>query len=344
MRPVGSALELERRRRRAIELVDDGEHPSVVARILGVTASSLSRWRRLVRQPNGLASQRSVGPKPRLSDDQLLVLKTLLLQGAVAHGWANQLWTAARVAVLIHRHFRIDYHPEHVRKILKRRLNWTSQKPQKQARQRNVQEVERWIADEWPRIIRQAFQRRARLVLLDESGFMLSPVVRRTLAERGQTPILVCSDKRDRISVASAITLSPQAVKVGLHFMLLAKNKNFHGEEVVLFLQQLQGEIGHRLTVVWDRHKIHSQSKVVQAWLAKHPAVVVEEFPSYAPNANPDEEVWCWTKYGQLCNLAPSDVDELRQHVWKSLVELKDRPQLLKSFLLHARLPLLWNI
>lgn len=229
MRPIGSALELERRRQRAIQLVDGGERPSVVARILGVSVSSLSRWRRSAREPNGLACRRSLGPKPRLSDGQLLVLKTLLLQGAVAHGWPNHLWTAARVAILIHRHFGIHYHPEHVRKILNQRLNWTSQKPQKQARERNVEEVERWIADEWPRIIRQAFQRRARLVLLDESGFMLSPLVRRTLAERGQTPILVCSDKRDRISVASAITLSPQAVKVGLHFMLLAKNKNFMG-------------------------------------------------------------------------------------------------------------------
>jgi transposase len=295
----------------------------------------------MARERDGLTGKSSPGRKCRLSDEQLRALKALLLQGAVAHGWPNHLWTAARVAILIQRHFGIRYHPESTRKMLKRRLGWTSQKPQKQARERNVKEVERWIADEWPRIIRQTFQRRASLVLLDESGFLLSPVVRRTLAPRGQTPILVCSDKRDRISVASAITLSPQAVKVGLHFMLLGDNENFHGEEVVLFLQQLKGEVGGKLTVVWDRNKIHSQAKVVKAWLAKHPEVVVEEFPSYAPNTNPDEEVWCWTKYDRLCNLAPADVDELRQHVWKSLVQLKGQPQLLKSFLLHARLPLL---
>jgi transposase len=298
----------------------------------------------MARERDGLTGKSSPGRKCRLSDEQLLALKALLLQGAVAHGWPNDLWTAARVAIVIQRHFGIHYHPECVRKMLKRRLGWTSQKPQKQARERNVKEVERWIADEWPRIIRQAFQRRARLVLLDESGFLLSPVVRRTLAPRGQTPILVCSDKRDRISVASAITLSPQAVKVGLHFMLLGDNENFHGEEVVLFLQQLKGEVGGKLTVVWDRNKIHSPAKVVKAWLAKHPDVVVEEFPSYAPNTNPDEEVWCWTKYDRLCNLAPADVDELRQHVCDSLLQLKGQPQLLKSFLLHARLPLLLKV
>jgi hypothetical protein len=33
--------------------------------------------------------------------------------------------------VLIERHFHIHYHPEHVRKILKGRLHWTSQKPRR---------------------------------------------------------------------------------------------------------------------------------------------------------------------------------------------------------------------
>jgi hypothetical protein len=271
----------------------------------------------------------------------LASLEAFLQQGAVVHGWPNHLWTSKRVAVLIQRHFGVHYHPAHVYRLLVRRLHWTSQKPQKRARERNLKEVERWLADDWPRIIRQAFQRRARIALLDESGFLLSPVVRRTMAPRGRTPILDCSDRHDRISVISAITLSPRALRVGLHFMLLGDNENFHGEEVVLFLRQLKGEVGGPWTIVWDRNQIHSRAKVVKAWLAKHPEVVVEDFPAHAPDTNPDEDVWSWTKYGQLCNLAPNDVGELRQHVWEALVALKNQPQLLISFILHARVPLL---
>src|SRR5450755_1568256 len=341
MRTIGSAAELERRRRRAVDLVDAGESPTVVSRILGVTPTSLHRWRRLARQPDGLVAKLSHGPVPRLTDRQWIALDALLHQGAVAHGWSNHLWTGQRVAVLVQRHFGIRYHPDHLRRMLRRRLQWTSQKPQKHARECNDKEVERWIADDWPRIIRQAFQRKARIALLDESRFLLSPTVRRTLAPRGQTPILVCSYKHDRISVVSAITLSPRALGVGLHFMLLGKNENFHGEEVVLFLRQLKGEVGGPWTIVWDRNQIHSKSRVVKAWLAKHPEVVVEDFPSHAPDSNPDEEVWSWTKYGRLCNLAPADVEELRQHVWDALVELRNQPQLLTSFILHARVPLL---
>jgi glycosylphosphatidylinositol transamidase (GPIT) subunit GPI8 len=90
---------------------------------------------------------------------------------------------------------------------------------------------------------------------------------------------------------------------------------------------------------VWDRNNIHSKSKVVKAWLAKHPDVVAEDFPGYVPDLNPDEGVWSWTKYGRLANLAANDKDELWNHVVDELVEVKFRPDLLQGFVRQAGLP-----
>ena len=123
-RPLGTPAELERRRRRAVKLMDQGESPTVLARILGVNRPSLYRWRQASRShPDGLAAKPHPGPMPRLSDAQLAELERLLLQGAAAHGWANELWTAPRVTEVIRRRFGVGFHPEHVRKILKRRLH-----------------------------------------------------------------------------------------------------------------------------------------------------------------------------------------------------------------------------
>src|SRR3954454_9609241 len=146
-RPIGTAEERERRRRRIVELVEQGESPPTVARLFGVHVTSVHRWRRMARTPAGLAAIDQPGPTSRLDDAQLQRLEALLLQGAKHHGWPNELWTAARVAALLQRHFGVAYHPEHVRKILKERLHWTSQKPRRKARERDDQEVERWKDD-----------------------------------------------------------------------------------------------------------------------------------------------------------------------------------------------------
>lgn len=339
MRPIGTAAELERRRHRAVELLERGEAPAVVARILGVQATSLHRWRRMARQPDGIAAKAPSGTKLRLSDAQLGDLDRLLRQGATAQGFPNELWTAARVAQLIQRHFGVTYHPEHVRKLLKRRLNYSSHKPQRRARQRNDKEVERWKADEFPRILREGLRCGAHIAFLDESGFMLQPLVRRTLAPRGQRVIMPCSAAHDRVSAISCVTLSPQAMHVGLYSWLLL-NKNFHGEEVVEFLQYLTHKVRGEWIVVWDGNNIHSKSKAVKAWLAKHPNVQVEDFPSYDPQNNPDEWVWSWAKYGKLCNFCPADVEWLFNAVMDAFDELRHQPTLLASFVMDAGVPL----
>ncbi len=339
MRPNGTASELERRRRRAVAAIAKGESPTVVARVLGVTPSSVHRWRRMACRPEGLRAQPVPGRKPQMSDQQLLRLARLLCQGATHHGYPNELWTAARVSCVIYRHFGIDFHAEHVRKILKHRLNWTSHKPQKRATQRNDKEVERWKADEFPRILREAWQRHAHIAFLDESGFLLTPLVRRTLAPRGQRVIMRCSARHDRLSTISCVTLSPKAMRVGLYFQLLV-NQNVHGEEVVAFLKYLTGQVPGEWTVVWDRSKIHSRSSVVRAWLSQHPQVVVEDFPPYDPDANPDEWVWSWAKYGKLCNLCPTAVEELYEHVVVALHDLKHDQHMLASFVMDAGVPL----
>lgn len=337
-RPIGTPAELERRRRRAVTLVEQGEARATVARIFGITAKTLARWLRLAREPEGLQAKPHPGPTPGLSAEQLQQLEALLLQGAHKHGWRNQLWTAARVAKMIERHFQQTYHPEHVRKILKQRLGWTSQKPKRKARERNDKEVERWLGDEFPRIVRESFRRRATLVFLDESGFQLTPCVRRSLAPRGQTPVIDAWDRRDKISAISGVTVSPRAGRTYLYFDLLPDKENVHAVDVIAFVQKLWRALGP-ITVVWDRNNIHSKARLVKAWLLDKPDIVVEDFPGYMPALNPDEGVWGWTKYGRLPNLAAENLEWLRDYVWEELEQLQQRPDLLKAFIRETGLP-----
>src|SRR5690348_12523132 len=107
-RPIGTPAELERRRRRAIDLMDQGGSPSDIARILGVARPSLYRWRQAARSgTNGSTVKPHPGPTPQRRDDQLEQPEDLLLDGTTAHGWPNELWTAKCVTEVIRRHFHL---------------------------------------------------------------------------------------------------------------------------------------------------------------------------------------------------------------------------------------------
>jgi transposase len=177
-------------------------------------------------------------------------------------------------------------------------------------------------------------------VFLDESGFMLTPTVRRTLAPRGKTPILRSWDRHDRISAISAIVVSPSRRRLGLHFRLLPDDTNVHGEDTVEFLRELRRRLPVPMTILWDRGNVHDRSKAVRAYLAEHPAIETEPFPGYAPEANPDEGVWEHTKHGRLANFAPEDTAELRAELVRELERLHRRPKLLASFIRHAAIPI----
>jgi transposase len=178
------------------------------------------------------------------------------------------------------------------------------------------------------------------LVFLDESGFMLTPTVRRTLAPRGRTPIIKSWDRHDRISAISCITVSAKRRRLGLYFHLLPDDKNAQGEDTVAFLKQLKRHLPGPLTILWDRSNIHDRSRVVRAYLTDHPEIVTEPLPGYAPETNPDEGVWGYTKYGRLSNFTPEDTVELRAVLSEELERLDDRSDLLATFIRHAGVPI----
>ncbi len=95
----------------------------------------------------------------------------------------------------------------------------------------------------------------ASIVFLDETGFRLQPVNRRTWAPRGQTPIQRAWDRYDRLSVIGAVTLSPRHRRIGTPFQIY--DDNIHTEEVVEFVRQLRKQLQRPLIICWDRWQVH---------------------------------------------------------------------------------------
>jgi transposase len=155
MRKQGSAAELETRRRLAGRLLLEGRRIGEVMKIVGVSESSVKRWKRALKKGGmeALKAKPHPGPTPRLNAAQKRRLVKLLVAGPIKAGYHNDLWTCSRVAELIAKKLRVSYHPCHVWKIL-RSLGWTSQKPEQQARESDDDAIARWRKRDWPRIKR----------------------------------------------------------------------------------------------------------------------------------------------------------------------------------------------
>jgi len=153
MRPQGSPAELERRRLRAVALVQDGYSLNEVARRLGCQASSVMRWRDAFRRggKSALRPRPTPGPPSRLTRQQKVLLVAHLMAGPLAHGYRTDLWTTLRVAEVIRRQFGIRYHRDHVGRLL-HTLQWTCQKPERRATQRDEAAIEAWKRRDWPGI------------------------------------------------------------------------------------------------------------------------------------------------------------------------------------------------
>lgn len=320
----------EFRRRRSVELLDKGESPSVIARILGVSTTSIHKWYRIYHEGGSLIFKQRGGRPRRLSDEQLESLRRLLLRGATAFGWHNDLWTSKRVAEIIRSQLKIDISRPQAWVIVTQYLGWSAQKPIRQLRERNNIEIMRWKVDEFIRIQEDAEKRGAYLIFIDESGFLLNPNVRRTFAPRGQTPVIKVSNPHGRISAIGALAISPKRKHPSFHYNLLADNANFHSNSVVKFIKQIRKRIPEPITIVWDAIPIHCSESVKQ-YLAQDQELIIEKFPPYAPELNPVDKVWLYLKYDRLPNYVPLTVGELRIRLTDELKVLKNEQHVLAS-------------
>jgi transposase len=167
----------------------------------------------------------------------------------------------------------------------------------------------------------------------------MAPLVRRTWAPRGQTPILLQRTRsRDKVSMIATLTVSPRRRRLGLYAALLV-NANVNGERLVEFLRALLRHLRGPLLVIWDRLGVH-RARPVKAFLRRHARVHTEFLPPYAPELNPAEGIWGYLKLNPLANHAPNDAQDLALTALAHTRRVAHRPSLLRSFIHASGLPL----
>lgn len=185
---------------------------------------------------------------------------------------------------------------------------------------------------------KKAARTHAHLVLIDETGLFLNPLVRRSWAKIGQPPVIGGDGgHRKKVSVIAGLSVSPEAQRLGLYFAT-EPDSYFTAEKVVPFLRDLLKHLRGTVVVVWDRGGNH-KGPLIREFLSKNRRLRLEMLPPWAPELNPVEDVWSWLKYCELANFVPDDTDELDDEIIERLIALKFDPDLLRALWDRSTLP-----
>jgi putative transposase len=163
------------------------------------------------------------------------------------------------------------------------------------------------------------------LIFADESGFSLVPTRVRTWAPRGQTPVVLHSYSWPKFSAISGVTTDDR-------LFILVREGTIATSQVVVFLRHLLRHIRGRLIVVWDNLNAH-KAKAVQAFVGQNKKRLwVEYLPPYSPELNPDEWLWRHLKHVDLANFAARDLSSLKRQLRLSVMRIRMKPKLIRSF------------
>lgn len=318
---------MEAYRVRAVALRHDRDYSvRQISEIFGLHYNSVSRW--FCRHRRGgldsLRRRKARGATQILTSSHLRWLAKALSCEATKFGFATPLWTGTLVRILLRRERGVALDRVTVWRYLGR-LGLSFQKPEKRYTQQDKRLVKRWIEREWPAIQRWAKRSRAILYFEDESGVSLGPVIGKTWAPVGKTPIVRVSGRRGGVLAMSAISPSGR-----MCFRL--EKRRVNADVMIEFLDQIGAcHRRRKIGVIMDQAPCHVAKKV-QAHARSTKRMRIFHLPPYSPNLNPDEKVWRHMKHVAIKNHQAQDKRQLGKLVLGALRGMQKNPDLTKAF------------
>ena len=315
-------------RMRAVKAVLDGQKQNEVARILGVTVQSISKWVKQYRQKGGKGLKAKKQGRPK--GGSLLPWQAAQIVQAVQGRCPDQLrlpfllWTRDAVSLLIEARFDLRLSVWTVGRYLAR-WGFTPQKPLRRAYEQNPEAVKRWLEHDYPAIRKRAKQEKAMIFWGDEMGLRSDHAVGRSYGIRGKTPVIEGTGKRFGCNMISAITNQG-------HLNFRVFEETFEAGIFIDFMGRLIRQHPRKVFLIVDGHPAHRARKTRQ-WLAKH-SQEIELFylPAYSPELNPDELLNQDVKINTVRKKKTGTLTELmrmvRSHLWKR----QWQPDIIRNF------------
>lgn len=320
---------LEAIRTRAVQRVQAGESPEVVIAALGFSRSCIYSWLAMYRAGGWSALKaRALSGRPKLLSGQQMewIYTTVVGTSPLQHRFEFALWTRAMIQTLLQKQFGLRLSLSSVGRLLAQ-LGLTCQRPLFRAYEQSPTLVRQWREREYPGIQALAKREGAEIFFGDEAGLRSDYHSGTTWGVRGQTPVVAATGQRFGLNMISAISAR------GLLRFMVAKGK-VNGPKYIEFLQRLIQNAPRPIFLIVDGHPVHKARTVKDFVASTEGRLRLFYLPPYAPELNPDEQVWNHVKNHGIGRGAVAGFEHLKKMVIGRLRSLQKLPWTVRMFFL----------
>jgi transposase len=322
-------------------IVDLGMSQVDASKFYGVSPHTISQWVGLYREQGEDALAVKAQGRPRgagraLTPEQEHEIRALVVDSTPQrHQIASATWTRQAVAELIASRLGIELTLQGVGKYL-RRWGLTPQKPARQAREQDPEEVREFVEQTLPEVHERAQAEGAQLHFVDEVGVKAQDQIGESYAPRGETPVLEVPKTHLEQDVISSVT--PDGKLVYWPFP-----GTMTGLKFIEFLELLVSQVSKKVMVFADRHPAH-EAGAVEAWLeGRESDIEVYWLPRYAPAYNPDEFLNNDLKQELETKPMPKSGAELRELIVKILDSIASKSDRIRGYFKQSEIDLALN-
>lgn len=319
---------LEAMRERAVRSVQDGESPEVVARIIGISRSTIYGWLAQYRRGgwSALKAKPLFGRPPKLDGKKLKwVYDTVTQKNPMQLKFTFALWTREMVARLIKVKFNISLSLVSVGRLLAQ-LGITCQRPLHRALERDEALVRQWLKQDYPKIRALAQREKADIYFGDAAHMRSDHHSGRTWGKKGETPVVLTTGARYRMSLISAVTSRGH-----MRFMI-KETGGVNAEVFIEFLKRLMIGSKNRIFIIVDRGPAHVAKKTKAFVASLAGQLRLFYLPPYSPDRNPDELVWKHLKADTVGRTSITSLDDFKDKVRSSMLSLQRSPAKIRAF------------
>jgi transposase len=323
---VERAAALFEKRKNAVEAVQRGEAVSVVARTHGVPMRSIFNWLAKYRAGgvHGLREgQRSGRPRKVSAEVIQWLYQSITLGDPRQFQLAFCLWTLAIIRVVLKKEKGVELSKSAVCRLLQQ-MGLSPQRPLYRSYKQDPKELEKYLKRTYPSLRRLAKRLGAEIYFVDESAVRSDHHRGTTWGAVGQTPVV--ADTGDRFGLKLISAVSPRG---DMRFAVIEGRMN--ADQFIAFLKKLQTDAGKPIIVIADNASYHSATKVQKFARESQQAIHLGYLPKYAPELNPDEQVWNHAK-ARLAKLFIDSAETMKRSLLNIMRSLQKQRQLIQSF------------